>query len=74
MTDIATKEEQKANLKEMAEIVEKITGDQCSKCYGRGYDGFEIKLQAYTPCVCILKSANKIKQEKLKEIREGQEN
>lgn len=57
-----TYEEQKEDFKKMVTLAHT---ENCPKCYGRGYIGYNLKLKMFTPCVCLQKAERKITQERL---------
>jgi len=59
-----TREQQKENLKQMAELAEKTNGSKCNKCDGSGVDSWSMKMLQFTPCICIVKAVKKIEKEK----------
>jgi hypothetical protein len=65
--ELRTKEEQIADLKEMAELAEKETGNKCRKCDGSGQDGWNAQAQVYGVCICIIKAAARIRKNKFKD-------
>lgn len=57
-----TYEEQKEDFKQMVKLAH---SEDCRKCYGRGYMGFNLQLKMFMPCVCLQKAERKITQERL---------
>lgn len=53
-----TKEEQAAELKEMAKIAKTVLQKKydCKKCNGTGRDYWDFELGFYKPCDCVLKA------------------
>lgn len=53
-----TREDQEAELREMAEISKIVLQQKydCKKCNGTGKDYWDVDLQFYKPCDCILKA------------------
>ena len=74
--DLGTREEQQAKMKEMAELAEIITGKECNKCFGRGYEGWSEEFKQYIPCICVVKAGNQARMAKFRnrEIIEEQKN
>uniref|UniRef100_A0A6H1ZQR3 Uncharacterized protein n=1 Tax=viral metagenome TaxID=1070528 RepID=A0A6H1ZQR3_9ZZZZ len=67
---IGTQEEQSLVMKEMHDLASNIKYGKvinCQDCFGRGYSGWDTKLQQYIPCNCIMTVANKIRLNKFKE-------
>ena len=65
---LETKEEQEKHLLEMARLAEKVNHTTCDKCYGRGYDGFDIVHGYYTPCICVVKAVNKLRIQETQKV------
>ena len=61
---LGSREEQKAKMKEMATIAERINGSVCTKCNGTGTDGWNIEMGQYIPCQCVYKAAEQAVAEK----------
>jgi len=57
-----SKSEQKVDFEKLVEL---RGGKYCNRCYDRGYDGYDAKLEMYIPCSCILKHGMKLEQKKL---------
>jgi len=55
---LKSREVQQAELREMALIAAtKLGFKECKKCFGTGRAYFDVELQAYKPCDCVLKAA-----------------
>lgn len=61
-----TKEDQAAELKEMAEIAKVVLQKKydCKKCNGTGRDSWDVVLGFYKPCDCVIKAARLIQLQK----------
>lgn len=61
-----TREAQQKELREMAEIAAKKLNLKygCKKCSGTGRKYFDVELQSYMPCECVLESAKLFTLEK----------
>ena len=69
-----TRAEQKKDFLKMVEIRKKMPGDKtCKRCNDLGYWGWDVEIEYYIPCECLLKAEQKITQERLanKEVSEN---
>lgn len=62
--ELGSREEQKAKMKEMADIAQRINGYVCTKCHGTGTDGWNAEMGQYFPCQCVYKAAEQAVAEK----------
>jgi len=65
---LETKEKQKENMAEMAQLAEKVNNGKCKKCDGIGFDGFDIVHGYYTPCICVVKAVNKLRIQEMQKV------
>lgn len=65
-----SREEQKEEFKKMVEL---RCGEYCKDCYDRGYTRWDVEKEYYVPCVCLIRAASQIEQQKLamKEVSEN---
>ena len=56
-----------------AKLETEYSDEYCTDCYDRGYTGWDVEKEYYVPCVCLMKAAHKIEQQKLamKEVSEN---
>ena len=62
-----TKIQKSLEFKEMAQIAERKFGKPCKTCLGLGQVGWNVSLELYMPCECVLKAAKEFEAEKRKE-------
>ena len=75
--NLGTREQQAEKMKEMHDLSSNIVYGaiiECKKCFGRGYSHWNDKLGQYIPCSCVVKAANKVKLDKLRELKPEKEN
>lgn len=57
-----SREDQLEDFKKIAELAH---SEDCKKCYGRGYQGWDSNLEMFIPCECVWKAERKIIRERL---------
>ena len=61
-----SREEQKEDYRKIMEHFENIFGEStCKKCYGRGYRHWDVEVEYYVPCDCLLEAEQKLTADKL---------
>jgi hypothetical protein len=53
--------------KDFAKMVELRGGKYCNKCFDRGFNGYDTKLEMFIPCECILKHGMELTKKMLAE-------